>query len=374
MKNNTILHITTTYLPDHGGTINRIRNLISPIIKIFGYEFHILIPTLEDKSSGEKLPERETISDITIHRVNGYGKIRNALRRLYKIYNFGIIHSHNPRLTLPVMLSGIRVPVIAEIHSLHELSFLKFIAARWGYRRAKHIIVLSQRTKEKVAEIYGIKKSKISVICNGIGASLLTLPVSDELIRKKYGLKDNFVAGYTGSFYNWQGVEILMDAIPFVLEHEPDTQFLLAGDGPLWGMCRHKIEAAGLSEKVILTGWVPHEEIPNYLDAMDVVLMPRPSTLATETTIPLKLLEAMARARPILATRVGGFTEILEDKKNACLIEPGCSESLADGIIELKRNADLRRQIAAEGKKLIEAWHTWEQSARALVEIYDQFL
>ena len=368
-----ILHILPIFLPGEFGTVTRINKLLRPLVPSGEFEFHILVPRRDlmgKEIYSSPVLDREIIDGMTVHRVDAFGQIPSAVKKICTEVGIHVLHLHGPRFAFYAFRSGVRLPTVIEVHSIMPLNLPKYLSAKWCYRRAQHFVVLSEKAKEKLSVIYGIDKGKVHVIYNGIDILETKTTPSGKAVRAKHGLDSRFVIGYTGSFYDWQGVSILVKAVTETIQIEPDVRFLMVGDGPLLEFCRRQVKKLGIEEFVRLPGSVRREEIPDYLAAMDVVTIPRPSTLATETTVPLKLLEAMNAGKPVLATRVGGIEEIIRHGESGFLVEPGNPHALADGIIELIKNPELREHLSKRGKIRTQNHPTWEQSAHALAEIY----
>src|SRR5690606_29052867 len=133
------------------------------------------------------------------------------------------------------------------------------------------------------------------------------------------GLGGGRVLGFIGSFYGYEGLDLLLAAMPHVLTALPDARLLLVGGGPQEAALVQQARRLGLDSAVIFTGRVPHERVPAYSSLVDAFVFPRRSMRLTELVTPLKPLEAMAKSKLVLASDVGGHRELMEHGKTGWL-------------------------------------------------------
>jgi glycosyltransferase involved in cell wall biosynthesis len=211
------------------------------------------------------------------------------------------------------------------------------------------VVVLSEWSKGRINAMGGIPLSNILVFPSGTDTELFH-PMGKEHACMTLGLDPicNYV-GFIGSFLAYQGIDILLDAAPLVLEKIPNTQFLLVGDGPMrvtWGK---RAQEGGLQDHFIFTGHVPYREVPNYVGAMDVCVAPHRQE--TNQASPVKLFDYMASGRPIVASDIEVVREIVADSGCAILIPPNKAEEYAKAIITLLEDDALRGDMGDRGRK-----------------------
>jgi len=180
-------------------------------------------------------------------------------------------------------------------------------------------------------------------------------------IRKPLDQRDSLV-GYIGRLSQEKGILNLMEAIPKVVQAKDETTFLIGGDGPL----RNKVEeyANKLGNKVKFVGWIPHDELPDYLNELRLLVVPS----YTETG-PYIAFEAMACGTPVLGTPVGLMADVLGDGENGFIMENNSPECIAKNIVRAMSHPDLE-QIARNARALVEREFTHE----AAVERYRKVL
>jgi glycosyltransferase involved in cell wall biosynthesis len=369
-----ILHVHSVYLPYIGGSSLRLKSLIEPLSKKGLCNIFVLVPKNINKGGSlcdDIIPSYEVINNIKIFRVNSIYNIPIAVRKLSKKYNIDIIHAHNPRFAFYSLISFVDKSLIFENHTLKELRLYKEILTKLVYLISDRVITLSKTAKEYLCNKYKLSDTKVDVIVNGIDLKRFTLSDSNNKLKIELGFnKDNLIIGYCGSFSVFQGVYEFVKSIPFIINANEKCRFLLVGGGPEFENIISLVEELGVRNKVKLTGIVLPEKVPEYMSCMDVFVMPRPSNRATETTIPLKIFEAMAMKKPIIATNVGGISEVLEDNIDAFLVPPNDEIALAKGIVDLLRDKSCMSKISNNARKKVEKHYSWSESSMKLFSIY----
>jgi glycosyltransferase involved in cell wall biosynthesis len=194
----------------------------------------------------------------------------------------------------------------------------------------------------------------------------------DQSLLDRLGLSNCLVIGFIGSFYAYEGLEMLVDALPRVLGVLPNVRLLLVGGGPQEAALKEKARLRGLEDKVVFTGRVRHEDVPLYYDLIDVLAYPRLSMRLTELVTPLKPLEAMAQGRLLIASDVGGHRELIRHGETGLLFRAGSMESLEDTLLQVfaekERWADLRNA----GRRFVEAERSWARSVGRYRQVYER--
>ncbi len=155
--------------------------------------------------------------------------------------------------------------------------------------------------------------------------------------------------GFIGSFYAYEGLDLLLAALPQVTARIPDARVLLVGGGPQENELKALAAKLGIEDRVVFAGRVPHGEVQRYYGIVDVFAYPRKSMRLTELVTPLKPLEAMAQGRLLVASDVGGHRELIRDGETGVLFRAGDAASLADAIVRLLGQRDRWPQLARPG-------------------------
>lgn len=314
-----VVHVHEKFYPYLGGSTFRLLNLLNGINKQnSNFYFTVLC-----ENHTKKLPEREILQpNIEIVRFNNYFTIPLLLFNLSKKRKIHIIHAHNYRPFLLAFISNIflRKKIILEMHSIYKISFLKqsIVNILFKIVRKNRIITLSETSKKYFSRLYKTPQKKIEVIYNGIDINRFRNCRSvsksiDYKIISKFISKFNLRIGYIGSFYSWQGVFSFVEVAKEVVKTRKDVGFIMVGCGPTFLETERLIRRYSLGKNILIHGAVPEEEIPVVYNLIDILLIPRPSTLATATAIPLKPIEALACGKIVVGTRIEGLLE-LKDK------------------------------------------------------------
>lgn len=245
-------------------------------------------------------------------------------------------------------------------------------AIRLNYRSARRIICVSQVARELLLRRWGVPPEKVVVLPNGVDVGRFGRG-SGAAVRARWGIRsDEAVVLFVGSFQPWHGVDRLVAAFEPIHRERPATRLLLVGEGPVRASLEATVERLGLSGAVTMTGSVAHREIPDLLAAADVVTVPYPRLPEPLWFSPLKLFEAMAAGRAIVASRDGQVAEVLRDGETGRLVEPGDEKALAEGILALLDRPSERARLGANARRQAVAAHSWERYIASLEAIYDE--
>jgi glycosyltransferase involved in cell wall biosynthesis len=235
---------------------------------------------------------------------------------------------------------------------------------------AARIFVVSEVERRNL-EARGVPAGKIVVNPNGVDVRRFRPGLGGLDARRELGFKDDeVVAGFVGTFGPWHGVEKLAAAIKAVPPPLP-VRFLLVGSGSLHAEVAKQLEDE--ARRVIFTGAVGHDRVPQLLDACDILVAPH-VPLADGSEFfgsPTKIFEYMAMGKGIIASRLGQIGEVLLDGETALLVEPGNVEELTAAIIKLIESKELRERLGARAREVAETEHTWTHNARRVIEAYE---
>ena len=270
-----------------------------------------------------------------------------------------------------------RIPYIVEINGLamEEMKLsnrsklnvcIAKLSEKLNYRHAKKIVAVTQGVKKGIIELYDLPDEKIIVIENGANIDLFK-PIDKKKAKKELNFDQdaNYIC-FVGNLAPWQGVEFLIQSAPLILKESPYTKFLIIGEGQMKEELVELADKTGVSDKFIFTGVVPYEEVPKYINASDVCVVPK-KPLGSGYS-PLKLYEYMACGEPIVASKISGF-EILEQQNAGILVEPENPDELAKAIIKLLKDEKLREEMGKNGREYVVKNHSWESVARRVAEV-----
>jgi glycogen(starch) synthase len=182
------------------------------------------------------------------------------------------------------------------------------------------------------------------------------------------------VLGFAGSFYGYEGLDLLIEAARQMLPRHPQLRLLLVGGGPQEANLKAQALAAGLHDRVIFTGRVAHADVQRYYELIDVLAYPRLPIRLTELVTPLKPLEAMAQGRMFVASDVGGHRELVRHGETGFLFPAGDPAALAAALDDLLAKRSQWPQIAAQARRFVEVERTWASSVARYREVYRRAL
>jgi glycosyltransferase involved in cell wall biosynthesis len=190
----------------------------------------------------------------------------------------------------------------------------------------------------------GIAIEKIVTIYNGINTEYFQNAFDVSVVRKEYVInRGDFVIGTAGRLSKEKGHSYLIKAFADLVRGSQNVKLIIAGEGPLRKQLEGLVEELALSNRVKFLGY--EENIVRFLSAIDVFILP-----SLTEGLPISLLEAMAASKPVIASKVGGIEEVIQDKINGILIPPMNVKAISDSIKFLYHNSEERERIGSEGK------------------------
>jgi glycosyltransferase involved in cell wall biosynthesis len=185
--------------------------------------------------------------------------------------------------------------------------------------------------------------------------------------RRELGEREN-VIGYVGRLELAKGVIDFVEAIPSVLENNPNVRFLISGSGTLFGLIKDKLEYKRLTSHVVLSDWIPHQRLPDFLNEMKLIVLPSYSE-----GLPLVMLEAMACGTPVLATPVGNVSDVVKDGITGFIMENNSPECIAGNILRVL-NCPTLEEITQNGRNLVHSEFTYQAAVQRYSEIFGDLL
>ena len=287
-----------------------------------------------------------------------------------------IIHAHDWLVTpTAVALKHLfRRPLIATIHStemgrrggIHsELQRHIHMMEWWLTFEAWRVIVCSSFMKREVIHAFGLPEDKVDVLPNAV------TPFEGGLrnVRDKYAGRDEHLILFVGRMVPEKGPHILFEAAKRVLKRRWDVKFVFVGEGPLREKLMKEAEATPFPEKFYFTGFLPDDELKSLYVACDLAVFP-----SLYEPFGIVALEAMSVGKPVVASDVGGFSEMIEDGVTGVKVRPGDAEELASAIERLVEDAELRRALGEAGMRVVRERFSWKVVAEKVLRIYRRVL
>jgi PEP-CTERM/exosortase A-associated glycosyltransferase len=318
-------------------------------------------------------------------------ELEGRLRALVRDLEPDILHAHSPALNGRAALRVGRefgLPVVYEVRAFWEDAAVDHGTSREGgarYRLSRALETRVLRDADAVTVICeglrkdvvarGIPEEEVTVIPNSVDVERFTTErCRDSGLARSLGLEGCDVLGFLGSFYAYEGLELLIEALPALLEKRPRLRLLLVGEGPREESLRARVRELGLADKVVFPGRVPHSEVRRYYDLVDVLVYPRFPMRLTETVTPLKPLEAMAMGKLLVASNVGGHRELIRDAETGLLFEAGNASDLARKVLLALEDEELKRRIPICARRFVEEERTWARGVARYRAVYDRLM
>ena len=397
-----ILHILDHSIPLHSGYTFRTRNILQQQ-RAMGWEtVHItggkhLNPTGQEEDVDGfhfyRTQASEGLLDSlpVLDQVAVVNTLSARLDEVVAKERPDILHAHSPCLNgLAALRVGRRhsLPVVYECRAFWEDAAVDHGTCREGglrYRLTRALETRVFRQADAVTTICeglrsdilarGIPREQVTVIPNAVDVDLFRRhrQRDPELVRR-LGLENKQVLGFIGSFYAYEGLSLLLEAMPQVLAQAPDVRLLLVGGGPRESTLHQQERELGVEDKIVFTGRVPHDQVQQYYDLVDILVYPRLPMRLTELVTPLKPLEAMAQGRMVLASDVGGHKELISDGVNGNLFRAGDPESLVKAILMLLQHPGEWPRIQSAGREFVERERNWPASVARYKAVYERLI
>lgn len=390
-----VLHVLDHSAPLHSGYAFRTLAILRQQRRQGWHTLHLTSP-----KQGASAALSETVDGMLFHRTPNDGKLgfvaqmMRAASRLDEIVRAeqpDIIHAHSPLLNaMPSLWVGSRrsVPVVYEVRafwedaavdhgSTHEGS-LRYRATRamesFALRRADQVTTICEGLRSDIAA-RGIAADRITVIPNAVDVSAFNFNAQPDLeLRRQLGLDGATVLGFAGSFYGYEGLDLLLEAARLMLPQRPELRLLLLGGGPREADLKAQAAAAGIVDKVIFVGRVKQHEVQRYYDLIDILAYPRLPMRLTELVTPLKPLEAMAQGRMFVASDVGGHRELVRHGETGFLFKAGDASALVQAVQGLLSSREKWPAIRAQARRFVEVERTWARSVARYADVYSRAL
>ena len=394
-----VLHLLDHSLPLHSGYTFRTRAILRAQQEA-GLEVRALTG-LRHAAAG---PPVEEIEGLTFHRTPGGASGPAAVREWREIsalchaavdlareWRPDVLHAHSPALC---GMAGVRaaralgIPLVYEIRAFWEDAAVGNGTGRVGslkYRLTRELENRAVSAADAVMTIChglrddlvgrGVPAGKIGVMPNGVDLTLFgDPPPRDADLASQLHLGEGPVIGFIGSFYDYEGLDDLIAAMPDLLCRHPGARLLLVGGGPIEDDLRARVAASDVGFAIHFAGRVPHDQVERYYSLCDVMAYPRKRSRLTDLVTPLKLLEAMAQGRIVAASDVGGHRELMVDGLTGKLFPADDPAACAAALADLIDARDAWPAMRDAGRAHVAAHHDWARNVRRYQDVYQALL
>ena len=397
-----ILHILDHSIPLHSGYTFRTRAILEQQ-KALGWETY-QVTSAKHLGADQDIEEVDGLKFYRSKKptgliaklpiVNQYAIVQTLVKRLDEIIpeiKPDVLHAHSPALNgLAAIKAGKKhnIPVVYECRAFWEDAAVDHGTTKEGslryritkyletyvFKHAQAITCICEGLRKDIVQ-RGIPEDKITVIPNAVNIEKFSYgQKADPTLKQELGLEDKTVLGFIGSFYAYEGIPLILDALPEIIKQQPNIRLLLVGGGPQEQIIKEKVVKTKLEDYVIFTGRVSHDQVQDYYNQVDIFVYPRLPMRLTELVTPLKPLEAMAQGRLVVASDVGGHKELINDQENGILFKANDASSLSNSILLLledKKNWDNMRQA---GRKYVEQERNWANSVSNYQRVYPKLV
>ena len=398
-----VLHVLDHSLPLHSGYAFRTAAILQ-FEREHGMKPYAVTLSKHEESWKQTSPPVEEIGGFLYYRTGALapsriplrsearlmGALAQRIREIARKQPPDLIHAHSPVLcAIPAIREArrLRVPVVYEVrafwedaavdHGTDTRGSLRYRAVRaaetWACKEADRVVVICEGMKGDLVS-RGIPAGKIDISWNGIDPALYQEAEPDREFAHSWGLEGKRVLGFLGSFYGYEGLDLLVSALGRLTQSRSDLALLLVGGGPMEARLREQVKRDGLERYVVFPGRIAKERIPSLYALVDILVYPRYSTRLTELVTPLKPLEAMAMGKPLVASDIGGHRELIQQNRTGFLFAPGNVPALAEAIETVLDDADLRARLVREGRAWVEANHAWSKTTAVYQSAYAKAL
>ena len=394
-----ILHVLDHSLPIHSGYTFRTRAILKAQIEMGWQVMGVTGPRYNDPA-----PDPDVEDGLTFRRsrpvkpakppIREWREVKALANRAIQVareWKPDLLHAHSPALNGVAALQASRqlgIPLVYEIRAFWEdaavgngtgtegslIYRLTRTLENYVVSRADAVSVICEGLRGDLIS-RGVSAEKIMVSPNGVDLELFGEPTPpDTALAEQLGIGGGDVIGYIGSFYDYEGLDDLIAAMPMIVARRPKAVLLMVGGGPMEEALRKQSAASPVASHIHFVGRVPHQEVERYYSLIDVLAYPRKSMRLTDLVTPLKPLEAMAQLRLVAASDVGGHRELIEDGVTGTLFPADDPAALADSVSTLlddRSGWDHRRTVA---RAFVERERNWAVNVARYQPIYEKLL
>ncbi|WP_336985447.1 TIGR04063 family PEP-CTERM/XrtA system glycosyltransferase [Altererythrobacter aquiaggeris] len=395
-----VLHVLDHSLPLHSGYTFRTRAILSA-----QQASGIDVRGITGQRHLADGPPAETHDGLTFHRTPGcasgpaalrewreIGALAQAIVHLAADWRPDVLHAHSPALCgAAAIIAGrkLDIPVVYEIRAFWEDAAVGNGTGKTGSAKYRLTRALENRVVAAADAVFtichglrddlaarGHPAGKIGVMPNGVDLAMFgSPPPRDNALAGSLGYSGNAqVIGYVGSFYDYEGLDDLIAAMPELIASEPDARLLLVGGGPMDAALRAQAAASPAAGAVHFTGRVPHSGVERYYSLIDILAYPRKASRLTDLVTPLKPLEAMAQGRLVAASDVGGHRELMSQGVTGRLFAPDDPASIASELALLLADRTDWAGMKSRARAHISAHHDWARNIRRYQDVYQTLL
>ena len=376
------------FFPNIAGYSTRLYGETKNLVEL-GHEVTLLVP-----KRNEEWKKHETIDGINIIRVYPHKKFRGLLeisrkvRYLMKGDSFDVIQAHNPHnfgLAAYLGSIGYDIPFLYELHHsdyetekntliewLTRNNVIRKLLSNLLYSQSDCVLSISKSIRENLIDS-GIPGNKIMLLPNGVDTSRFKPIPKDPVILDDYKLRGKKIIMFLGKFQVWESLEKLVRIFSKITADLDDVKLMLVGDGPTRKKIERNVSELNLIDDVIITGFIPYEEIQRYYSVSDVFVLVREDNELTRDTTPIKPLEAMAMGKVVVSTDLKAIREIITNNDTGFLTSHD-EDEISKKVIKILQNPIIQQKVGNKAAEYIRKERSWKSIVKKLDEKYNSLL
>ena len=303
-------------------------------------------------------------------------KAYRTLRRLFREGHYDVVHTHASKAGILGRAAAWKEKVPLVVHTVHGQAFHKYqnrlinlayiYAERFAARRCHRIFAVAQSMIEQCVEASVAPREKYKVVYSGMDTDAFVNAKPDMALRSQLGIPENApVVGKIARLFPLKGHDTLMKAAPKVIASFPDVRFLIIGDGILRQSLEDEARKLGISGNFVFTGLISPEDVCRYTPLMDVL-----AHLSLREGLPRSVVQALASSVPVVAYALDGTPEVLIDGETGLIARTEDADDVADKIVSLLFNPELRRKMGVAGQALVSKRFSWRTMCDVLEKEY----
>ncbi len=236
-------------------------------------------------------------------------------------------------------------------------------------KNATLIVTISRVSLQKMQKHYNVDPSKVRIVPNGVDPEKFKPQENPATLKRQFGLDDKPVVLFVGNLIPRKGLPFLLEAAKKIVKEQSDVRFVVVGDGPLKNQLTSDLKNANLSGNFTLFSRLNEDELAAMYGCADVFVLP-----SVQEGQGIVLLEAQAAGKPVVAFNIGGVNEAVVNGETGLLVGRGNSSELADALLRLLSDDDLREKMGAAGRQFVMQNYTWDICAQRMLSVYHEAL
>ncbi|QTL97043.1 glycosyltransferase [Iocasia frigidifontis] len=386
-----ILMFSWEYPPlSHGGLARHVQDLSEALVKQ-GHKIYVIT------QGNAKMSEDDIVNGVRVIRttpvtISGNNFVDNILHLNFQmtektielmeqIGDIDLIHGHDWLVfwVSKVFKHSLRKPLLYTIHATEfgrnqgiYNNMQRYINDLEWYAcfEAWKVVVCSRYMANEAKNLFQLPDDKVATIANGVNEENYLLDRNQSFdvddFKNTYASLNENIVFYVGRIVREKGIQVLLQSVPEILSVEPSTKFVIAGKGPHLDNLKAQADYLGIADRIYFTGFISDEERNKLYQIADVAVFP-----SIYEPFGIVALEAMVTKTPVVVSNVGGMAEFVEDDKNGLMVNPNNPHQLAGAILELIRNKEKSKEIAARGYRMVKEEYTWEEIASKTAALYE---